>query len=490
MAVMGLAPHVQMALPLFGLGELQRSPFISTVSRTNAVVELTENGRQQAALLGLPGLEAFITFGATPLRAYYVREGELIFYAVVGNRLLKLAPNQPAVELGTLATLTGPAWIADNGTQLFINDGVTAWIYNTTTGVLTQITDPDYPTLARGGTYLQGRFWVYTTTGPNAGRVYASDQQNGLAWDALNFFTPESIPDGIMAVYRWYNDLVVFGRSSIEWWSGVSVSIPGQLGFQPVSGANIEVGLSGEQAYGRVGQRLFFLGRVNGEAGIYELVNYRVRKVSTPAVDADLLRRVNHAVAVGTGYLAAGHGLFQLTFPGTTAEQAVTWAYDVLTGLWCQRESYGQPYYRGLLATSSLDRIFISDAFTGTIWEMKDTVYTEGDDPLIFEVTGIHLLKQGNMLAVDAIQVDVETGLGVSTGQGSDPRAMLQVSKDGGRTWGTEQWVPLGKIGEYRRRALRRRLGAARDLAVRLRITDPVPRRVTGAYLRVSPGSS
>ena len=478
------------AVSIFGLGQLQRSPYISTVKRINAVVELTENGRQQAAIFGMPGLGLFIDTGASPLRAFYVREGELTFYAVIANGIWKIPSNLPATLIAAITTLTGPVWIADNGTQLMINDGVTAYIYVPTTGVITQITDPDFPAGSRGGTFLQGRFWIYTTTGTQAGRVYGSDQYNGLSWDALNFFTPEATPDGIVSVFRWFNDLIVFGKTSLEWWTGVSTQIPGLLGFQPITGANTEVGLGGELSYARVGQKLFFLGRANGQAGVYEIVNYVAKKVSPPAIDVDIIARINHSVSVGSGYMVGGHSIFQLTFPADTIQNAITWALDAETSLWCKRESYGQPYYRGLYVATTLDRIFISDAFNGTIWEMSDAYQTEGNDPLIFELTSIHLLKEGDMLTINNVRIDMETGLGSSTGQGSNPQAMIQISKDGGNTWELERWVPLGKIGEYRRRAIRRRVGSARDIAIRFRVTDPIPRRVAGAYLRITGGLS
>lgn len=484
------ATDARKAIPIFGLGKQQRSPFISTVRRVNAVVEMTDNGRQQAAIIGMPGLSAYLTTGNRPARAMHVREGELIFYAVIDDTIYRFAANLAPVVLGTFSTMEGPVWIADNGPQLFFNDGVKAYIYTQATGVLTLITDPDFPSGARGGEFLQGRFWVYTTQGANANRVYGSDQFDGLSWDALNFFTPEATPDGIASIFRWFNNLVVWGKTSIEWWTGISTQIPGLLGFQPITGANTQVGLGGELAYFGVGQRLFFLGRVSGQAGIYEIVNYTAVKVSTPAVDADIVRRANHSVSIGTGYMISGHAIFQLTFPATTTQDAITWALDTETMLWCERQSYNQPYYRGLYATTTLDRVFVSDAFTGIIWEMSDAHQTEGDDPLIFEVTSIHLLKEGDRLALNSIQIDLEVGLGLSVGQGSNPMGMIQVSKDGGHVWESERWVSLGKIGEYRRRAMRRRLGLSRDIAIRFRITDPVPRRVCGAYLTLSPGVS
>src|SRR3989304_8371901 len=78
------------AIPIFGLGRLQRSPFVSTVERVNCVVEMTDNGRPQAALFGLPGLLPFLTGGDVPLRAYYIREGEDVFYVVSENQILSV----------------------------------------------------------------------------------------------------------------------------------------------------------------------------------------------------------------------------------------------------------------------------------------------------------------------------------------------------------------------------------------------------------------
>ena len=122
-------PEVQSrtAIPIFGLGPQQRSPFLSTVKRVNAIVEMTENGRQQAALIGMAGLSTYFTVGSRPARAHFVREGELTFYGVFDDQIVKLQANTTPVVIGVFTTLEGPVWIADNGTQLFINDGVKAF---------------------------------------------------------------------------------------------------------------------------------------------------------------------------------------------------------------------------------------------------------------------------------------------------------------------------------------------------------------------------
>lgn len=55
-----------------------------------------------------------------------------------------------------------------------------------------------------------------------------------------------------------------------------------------------------------------------------------------------------------------------------------------------------------------------------------------------------------------------------------NPQVMLRISRDGGRTFGNERWIPLGRVGEYYARVVLRRLGSARDFVVQITVTDPV----------------
>jgi hypothetical protein len=61
---------------------------------------------------------------------------------------------------------------------------------------------------------------------------------------------------------------------------------------------------------------------------------------------------------------------------------------------------------------------------------------------------------------------------------------MLRISNDGGKTWPAEMWRSAGKVGEYYRRVRWERLGAARRRVFEVTVTDPIPWRITGAYLQ------
>ena len=69
---------------------------------------------------------------------------------------------------------------------------------------------------------------------------------------------------------------------------------------------------------------------------------------------------------------------------------------------------------------------------------------------------------------------------------GYDPQVMLRWSDDGGHTWSNEFWISMGKIGEYGRRAIWRRLGMTtklRDRIYEISGTDPNKIIIVGAEL-------
>ena len=93
-------------------------------------------------------------------------------------------------------------------------------------------------------------------------------------------------------------------------------------------------------------------------------------------------------------------------------------------------------------------------------------------------------------LFVHEIHLDIEAGVGTTSGQGVAPVVMLSWSEDDGRTWSSDMEASLGAIGQYRRRARFLRLGRSYNRSWRFRITDPVKVAVLGAQARIEAGVS
>lgn len=87
---------------------------------------------------------------------------------------------------------------------------------------------------------------------------------------------------------------------------------------------------------------------------------------------------------------------------------------------------------------------------------------------------------------LDRLEFFGEPGVGLDSGQGSDPLMIIRISRDGGRTWGAEIEVRMGAGGEYGLRWVTKPLGSYRDGALWVRITDPVFAALIGAehYIR------
>jgi hypothetical protein len=102
---------------------------------------------------------------------------------------------------------------------------------------------------------------------------------------------------------------------------------------------------------------------------------------------------------------------------------------------------------------------------------------------LIGERVFRHLNEENKPFSADSLEIAFEAGVGTQTGQGLNPRMLLYVSKDDGRTWFGPLEGFMGKVGEYKKRVIFRRLGTASTFTFRVRIADPVKRCLIGGYL-------
>ena len=55
----------------------------------------------------------------------------------------------------------------------------------------------------------------------------------------------------------------------------------------------------------------------------------------------------------------------------------------------------------------------------------------------------------GKRLLISNAKFMLQTGQGLTTGQGSIPRIMIEYSIDGGDSWSKERWPEVGKLVQY-----------------------------------------
>ena len=177
--------------------------------------------------------------------------------------------------------------------------------------------------------------------------------------------------------------------------------------------------------------------------------------------------------------MLGGHPMYQINFPSA----GKSWLYDASTDLWSPLESgLSGGRDRGEIHVDYLNKPRVTDFATGDVYTLDADTYTDNGTPIPREIISREI---GGLdrLAIHKLQVDCETGVGLISGQGSDPQMMMSISKDNGHTWGNEQWTTMGKIGAYLTRAIWRRLGFSYSWRFKFRITDPVKVVITQAAI-------
>lgn len=437
------------------------------------------DARSTVVLYGTPGLTLFGTVGSGPIRGLHVMGTTL--YAVSGDQLYSVSSSGVGTNLGTLAgreRTESRVDMADNGRQLvIINSDGKGTVYDGTT--LAAITDPDFPR-ASSLSYVDGYFLF---TRPNTGQWFISDLLEATSYDALDFATAETYPDPLVKVYVDHREVWLFGTKSTEIWSNTGgAAFP----FERVSGAVIERGCAAAGSVAKMDNSVFWLG---DDGIVYRAAGYQPQRVSTHAIEHAIEGYATLADALAFTYSQEGHSFFCLTFP----DAAVTWVYDASTQLWHERESRDDEgrslgRWRVNAYADAYNQHVVGDYDSGQLYTLDMDEATENGLAIRREAVSAPVAATGQRLKMARLELELETGVGRTTGQGSTPQAMIQFSDDGGRTWSNERWATMGQLGEYRRRVRWYRMGQFRERYLRLTLADPVKVALIGATAELDRG--
>lgn len=461
-------------VPLFGVGNIGKSSNVDAQSRTNLYVEIQSDAeKNMLTLYPTPGLSVFYNFGASPIRGIYERQN--LLYVAVGTSLYTLNNAGTATIIGTLSTGSGRVAFADNGTQVMLVDGTYGYIYNANTAVFTLITDPDFP----GGdtvTFFNGRFVVNK---PGTGQFYISALYDGLSWDALDFATAESDPDNIVRVITEAGQLVIYGDRTTEFWGDSGAA---DFPYARIGSAAIEWGLAARWSLCKFMDSLIFLRKNRlGQVQVAIQSGSNGTAVSTPEMDYVFSQYAAVSDATAFTYMLSGHPMYQINFP--TAN--VSWLFDGQSKAWSKMQYGASGRHRAEIQAQLLSKNYVTDYADGRLYRLAEGVYTDDGAMIVREFVSKHI-SRGDWTSVGSIWVEMEAGVGLESGQGTDPQLMMQISRDGGHEWGSEVWRSIGAVGKYKARAVFNRLGAARDWLFRFRVTDPVKTVFVAVWGRVN----
>lgn len=481
-----------MELPHFlGPTDIRNTPFLDQERTVNMILSPAQSPGSTArwALSLVPGVTQLVADSGTPGRAHYFDPFTEREFAVQGARFNEISLGGTITNRGTVTVDGNPAVIVGGGPtigQLLISSGTNAYTF-----VLATNTFAAVATLAGLVTMVDAQDGYGLAFNAATGRTYFSTLNDFTTWDLTDFFARNKAPDPLVAMKCANGFIYLLGTHTSEAWYNAG-EFPVPFAFHP-SGL-IQHGCAATFSPEIAGNALWWLGSTqNGQGAVVRTTGFSPEIVSSIGVETAMAGYSSLSDAFGDTYEDQGQTFYLLTLPTANA----AWCAD--TGLpkavaWHERltwisESSEFIAYRPAFHAYAFGEHRMLDRETGAIYKMASTIYTDVPNnagtarPLRWLRQSPALVYENQRLFYPALEVDFEVGLGLATGQGSDPQVMMQFSNDNGKTWSSEQWRSAGKIGEYGVRVRWNRCGSARRRVFRVSGTDPVPWRMIGANL-------
>lgn len=433
---------------------------LSSQRMVNAYLEpAPPAAKTPAAIVCCFGIKDYLTVGTGPMRGG-LRVNQTV-YVVSGAKLYSVSSSGTVTALGSIPG-SGPVFIVGDGSQLLITVNGPTYLYDGAT--VTPIADPDFPG-AEWATYLDG----YAIIGPGDGRVYINHTAFDFsAWDALDFASAEATPSDVVVGITDHREVFLFKREASEvWYDSGDATYP----LTRTASGYMEVGCASKFGPVKSDNSIFF----PAHDGTHRRVNgYTPVRISTTAIE-QAIARFKSQECIGMAWIENGHSMVAWVY------EEGTFVYDISTQLWCERQSYLQKNWRAAFVIRGDNVTLVGDRLSNRLGILSADTFTEWDQPLISSVTAPAIAEGNAPIQHSSLELVFDNGVGTTTGQGSDPKVMLDWSDDGGRTFGVELSRSLGKAGDFRRSARWNRLGSSKDRVYRYSISDPVRRTLIQA---------
>lgn len=239
-----------------------------------------------------------------------------------------------------------------------------AYLINLTTGLITEITDPDYPaTTVPGIVFLDGYFFVMNSKG----EIYNSALEDPTSWNPLNFITAEMEPDTGVAIAKHLNYIVAFGTTTTEFFYDAANALGSPLAR--VDNAFMFYGCASGYSIVHMNNTLVWMCQTQQLGRQIAVMNgFAPQIISTPFVER-ILAADDLATVYAFNTKVNGHDFYVLTLKTSN----ITLAFDFVTRQWFQWTSM-----RAQTAKSVTSITLGTDGATATVVQAAHG-YADGD---------------------------------------------------------------------------------------------------------------
>jgi hypothetical protein len=458
-------------------------------------------------------------------------------FVVFGNVLFRIDWNGEATRLGNVASGSSRVNFSETGgvnPYLLVADGSNLWAYNLIEGgELRRISlpervngeggqiNPSHVAVVGGSVVINDRtsgflyysipyplnndkrevFQTQTVDGktepvydPNNAYKVLTEEVDAFDWMFLDsygvqqFFNAESSSDNVRAIAAIGPNLYLFGSKTIEIWQrGSGEDSTWQRQSYTTNASN---GLQAPNSIAICGSNLYYLGSGESYAkGVLMVSGQQYKKISEDWLDDKLLGETGDS-AFAYAYAQGNHNFYVLQLQNLQE----TWVYDTMTNEWHQRVS--RVYETGeetrwrvsdLVWFKGEFRAFCND---GCMYKFSDEYWYEDYGsgkrlPMIRHRQGALVVNDEKPFILQ--ELGIECNVGTWSDYTLQPDLLLEVSKDGGNTWGHVRSCKMGRTGDYSHRVRFHNVGYNRLCVLKLTYSHPTSLELTACSQRVSP---
>ncbi len=475
-------------IPFIGSQAISKSVAVNNQETVNFVHSIQGQGAKAPVVLeSAPGLVDLAAAGDGPCRTPQMVNFKGELYGVFGRDLISIDDDlvvtvRSTFKLDDVATTCS---IARGRNYVMVVDGVKGYTWDGTTFAV--IADLDFPAnftptaaVVTHVSYLDGFFIVNNNL---SDLWYISAIENPTAWNGLDFEAAAVSPDAVRAHTANGAILWMIGDETAQpYYNSRNFLFP----FALILNAVQEVGIAAPYTLAESDDGVFFVG-TTPEGGLFV---YRIRGqagsiISGEEQDNALAGITDISLATGFIYKQAGKSFYvlQLSPSDPSLVFNISASDRVGTPLWETRTLVDGTAWRiaghGVLGNA---RNIGGSRLSARIYELDTNVYDDAGGTLVRRRRTQIYNRNDHLMDWWELVVDVAPGVGLVSGQGSDPTIRLRYSDDRGVTFGPQMIEPIGKVGEYERRAVFRNLGISRNRVFELEASDPVEITVINAY--------
>ena len=454
-------------------GGHESSQFSSEVSR-NVYLSYSETN-QKLGVHQFPGLKLRASGSGADRGDHVMNE---VRYVINGAALYKEDSLGARSSLGTVSG-SDRAIFADDGANLYFTANNSLYKYDgSTVTTVTQSVVTNPSSIA----YINRQFII---TGDN-GLFGTSDVADGSTYNALNYAEAETKPDPLIRVYQ-FSQLVYFmGSQTIELWRNTGSGNPP---FARQDTSLVNVGIIGKYAVTNTDRYMYWMG---DDRKLYKCVGANFETINTSGVSHVVESFATASDCIASSFTLKGQDFVLFKFP--SAGYALLYSennqyWSVLSS--GTDKNFVNSWY-GNSVSQCYGKNLVTDYRNGNTYELDISTYTDNGDTILHIVVPKTFSSEdiggsGRIIATQAF-INMQAGVGLATGQGSNPVLMCQFSNDGGEVWNAENFVEIGVMGDYTKRVQFDQFSNGYQIKLRVMWSDPVPVTMWDGEIDLVPG--